>query len=86
MEIKEIKKVVFQKGDVLILRYSGVLSSDACNNLKESCETVLDKVGLRNDVAIMVLEENMDISVLTQKDINDNWKTPLKLNRGNNGL
>jgi hypothetical protein len=66
IQFDEIKKVVFQKGDILILRHRGRLPAEAYDHIKETCELALDKVGLKGDVGIMVLEEGMDISVLTQ--------------------
>ena len=71
IEIDEIKKVVFRKGDILILRYGNILPEIARKYLVESCEMVLDRVGLRDQVGIMILEQGLDISVLTQADIDE---------------
>ena len=68
-EIDDIKKITLKKGDILVLRYDRVLSVEACKNLKESFKCVLDKVGLREHVAIMILEKGLDLSaVLTQDE------------------
>ena len=67
MEIEEIKKVVFKKGDILVLRYPRAFSVEAKINIEKSFERVLDKVGLKDAVGILVLEEGIEVSaVLTQ--------------------
>jgi len=67
MEIDEIKKAVFKKGDIVVLRYPGMLSREAKINIEKSCEHTLEKVGLKDDVGIIVLEQGLDIhAVLTQ--------------------
>ena len=69
MEIEEIKKAVIRKGDILVLRYHNAFSVEAKINIERSCEQVLNKVGLKDDVGIIVLEEGLSIeAVLTQKD------------------
>ena len=68
MEIEEIKKVVFKKGDILVLRYPRAFSVEAKINIEKSFERVLDKVGLKDVVGILVLEQGLDIwAILTQK-------------------
>ena len=65
--IGEIKKIIFQKSDILVLKYQHALSMGAKINIERSCEQVLSKVGLKNDVGIIVLEQGLDIlAVLTQ--------------------
>jgi len=71
IDADEIKKAVFKKGDILVLKYQHVLSTEAKRNIQYSCEQVLNKVGLKDDVGIIVLEQGLSIeAVLTQK-IND---------------
>ena len=68
MEIEEIKKAVIRKGDILVLRYQNALSTEAKINIQKSCAAVLEKVGLKDDVGIIVLEQGLEIeAVLTQK-------------------
>ena len=71
----EIRKVTFQKGDILVIRYANALSVEAKINIEKTCKAVLEKVGLKDDVGIMVLEQGLDISaVLTQRDYDSNRK------------
>ncbi len=69
INIDEVKKVVLKKGDILVLRYEGVLKLEAYNCLKKSLDYILDKVGLKGDVAVMILEQGADISILTQDEV-----------------
>ena len=69
MEIEEIKKVVFNKGDILILKIERGLPTANCEKIIEYFERVLSKVGLKDDVGILILDEETNIySVLTQRD------------------
>ena len=68
IEIDGIQKLEFRKGDILVLKYQHVLSTEAKINIERSCEQVLNKVGLKDDVGIIVLEQGLSIeAVLTQK-------------------
>ena len=71
MELDEIKKVVFKKGDILVLKWHSVLPAEARRNIVESCQAVLEKVNLKDKVGVMVLEQGLDISVLTQEEIKE---------------
>ena len=67
MEIEEIKKAVIRKGDILVLRYHKALSTEAKINIQKSCNVVLEKAGLKDNVSILVLEQGLEIeAVLTQ--------------------
>ena len=67
IDTNEIKKVTFQKGDILVLQYPNALSTEAKINIEKSCQSVLEKVGLKDDVGIIVLEQGLNIAaVLTQ--------------------
>ena len=71
MEIDEIKKAVIRKGDILVLRLPRMISDAANVKMTEYLEKVLDKVGLKDDVGIIILQEGFEIyNILTQK-IND---------------
>jgi hypothetical protein len=88
MEINEIKKVIFKKGDILVMQYPNVLSVQTKINIEKSFERVLDKVGLKDAVGILVFEQGLDISaVLTQ--VRDDCGAKEMKNPGipiNNGL
>jgi len=71
MEIEEIKKAVIKKGDILVLRYKNALSTEAKLNIQKSCEQVLNKVGLKDDVGIIVLEQGISIEAILSQKIND---------------
>ena len=79
IEIDGIQKLEFRKGDILVLRYPNALSTEAKINIEKSCQSVLGKVGLKDDVGIIVLEQGLSIeAVLTQKDINEGAKNGKK--------
>jgi len=71
METEEIKKVVLNKGDILVLKIKRGLPTANCEKIIECFERVLSKVGLKDDVAVLILDEETNIyGVLTQKEKN----------------
>jgi len=69
MEIDEIKKAVIRKGDILVLRLPRTIPAGACDKIVEYLEKVFDKVGLKDEVGIIILQEGVEIySILTQSD------------------
>ena len=69
MEIEKIKKAVIRKGDVLVLRLPREISVTANEKIIEYLEKVLDKVGLKDSVGIIILQDGVEIySILTQKE------------------
>ena len=69
MEIEEIKKAVIRKGDILVLRLPRMIPVAANEKIIEYLEKVLDKVGLKDSVGIIILQDGVEIySILTQKE------------------
>ena len=63
----EIRKVVFKKGDILVLRIPRAISNISLDKTVEYLERVLDKVGLKDEVGIIILQDGFELySVLTQ--------------------
>ena len=82
IEIDGIQKLEFRKGDILVLRYPNALSTEAKINIEKSCQSVLGKVGLKDDVGIIVLEQGLSIeAVLTQNRDDCGHKEAKKLIR-----
>ena len=69
MEIEKIKKAVIRKGDILVLRLPRMIPVAANEKIIEYLEKVLDKVGLKDSVGIIILQDGVEIySILTQKE------------------
>jgi hypothetical protein len=57
MEIKEIKKIIFKKGDIFVIRVSEILKKDAIDHMKESVDFALERAGLhKGDVTILIFD------------------------------
>jgi len=66
MEIEEIKKVVFTEGDILFLEFKNRISNEIFNHLNFTVENVLEKVGLKGKVGVMIFDQPVNISIMTQ--------------------
>lgn len=64
MEIKELEKVVFQKGDIFVLKLGRVVSKEAVDRIKDMVDQGLVKTGLESgDVTILVFEEKVELEI-----------------------
>jgi len=64
MEIKELKKVVFQKGDVFLLKLKRANSATAIDRLMEAVDGALVKTGLKSgDVTILIFEQDVEFEI-----------------------
>ena len=66
MEIEEIKKVVFTEGDILFLEFKNRISNEIFKHLNFTVENVLEKVGLKGKVGVMIFDQPVNISIMTQ--------------------
>jgi len=66
MEIEEIKKVVFTEGDILFLNFKNRINREVFDHLNFTVENVLSKVGLKGKVGVMIFDQPVDISIMTQ--------------------
>ena len=66
MEIEEIKKVVFTEGDILFLEFKNRISNEIFHHLNFTVENVLEKVGLKGKVGVMIFDQPVNISIMTQ--------------------
>ena len=66
MEIEEIKKVVFTEGDILFLEFKNRIPAEGVRYLIDSVDGVLSKVGLKGKVGVMIFDQPVDISIMTQ--------------------
>ena len=66
MEVEEIKKVVFAEGDILFLEFKNRISNEIFNHLNFTVENVLEKVGLKGKVGVMIFDQPVNISIMTQ--------------------
>ena len=68
MEIDEIEKIVFTEGDIIVLKFKNRISSDGFRCIGDSVDQVLSKVGLKGKVGVMVFDQPVDISIMTQDE------------------
>ena len=69
--LQSMQKLEIKDGDIIVLKYPGVLSETASKALKRAFHDMMNSFGYK--IHIIVLEENMDIGVL-QKKIEDTLK------------
>lgn len=67
--IKSIQKVDIKDGDIIIIKHPLVLSSEARKRLGEAVKNIMKDCCINNKV--MVLDEGMDIGVLSRDKSND---------------
>lgn len=62
VQIKDIKKVNFKKGDFLIVKSPSILSDNEYARMKQYCEKVLPK-----GVGLLILDNGKDVVVLEKE-------------------
>jgi len=64
MEIEEIKKVIFEKGDVFLIKIDHRITHETIDILKESVDKALVKTGLEpGDVTVLIFENNVEFEI-----------------------
>ena len=66
MEVEEIKKVVFAEGDILFLEFKNRMSKEMFDHLNFTVGNALEKVGLKGKVGVMIFDQPVNISIMTQ--------------------
>lgn len=63
--LQNMKKLEVKDGDIIVLQYSHVLSEKAIVNMREAIREILQ--GFSVNVEVMILQEGMEIGVLTKE-------------------
>ena len=71
MEIETIKRLRLKKGDAIIFKHPGRLSNGAIEFLRRFGDILQEKLDLDWRPHIFVLEEGMDIDVISKEDFED---------------
>ena len=65
IEIEEIKKIKFERGDVLIVDVGRALTASAHKHLSDAFRTAIERVGFKSDeVSVVICEGNIKLSIL----------------------
>ncbi len=70
--IEAVKVIRVQLGDIIVLRYPGVLSQEAMERLRRTfVDNILEPLSFKNKVKVAILEEGMDIEIMRKEESND---------------
>jgi len=67
LENLEIKIAKLREGDILVLRSDLALSLDQIKRMKTTLEELLDEVGLRHKVAVVILDHGMKLDIFRKE-------------------
>jgi len=67
LEDLEVKIARLQEGDVLVLTTELTLKMEAVKRMTKALEGLLDKVGLKDKVAVAILEQGMKLEVFRKE-------------------
>ena len=65
--IQAIEVLKIQKGDALILKTAMVLSESAIKRLKDSLKDLIKRMGIKDEIPIVILDEGIEIEILRLK-------------------
>lgn len=62
--LEDVQRLVIKDGDIVVLKHARMLTDEACNRLKQIVDSQLKPI--YPNIKVLVLEEGMDIGVLTK--------------------
>ena len=66
INVDEIQKIVFTEGDILFLKFKNRIPAQGLRYLMDSINGALSKVGLKGKIGVMIFDQPVDISIMTQ--------------------